>query len=162
MKFVFLDIDGVLVNHQSWHDRKWRHANAHPGCVAALNRIIAETDARIVVSSTWRLDTKLADLREIINRRFGVNGPIIAKTPRLLTETWHEGKLGSIVLAAERGDEIGTWLLNYHRHPVESYVILDDDSDMGRHKHRLVQTKFDEGLTMAHAERAIAMLNGAL
>ncbi len=156
MKILFLDIDGVLVNRQSFHDRKWKHANAHPDCVAALYRILAATGA----SSTWRIGQKLVDLREIINLRFGVEGPVIDKPPRLLTETRHAGKPGQIVLAAERGDEIGKWLETHERHPIESYVILDDDSDMGKHKHRLVQTKFDEGLTMAHAERAIALLSG--
>jgi predicted mannosyl-3-phosphoglycerate phosphatase (HAD superfamily) len=61
VKVIFLDIDGVLCNHESISaGYKTRTApeqdpyGPHVDCVAALNRIIKETGAKIVVSSTWR------------------------------------------------------------------------------------------------------------
>lgn len=60
-KVIFLDIDGVLINRESFMaPLKMRGVRvaAHPACMAQLNRIIADTGAGIVVSSTWRLMRK--------------------------------------------------------------------------------------------------------
>ncbi len=57
-----------------------------------------------------------------------------------------------------RGAEIAKWLGDYERHKIQSFVILDDDKDMDSLSIRLVQTQGHVGLTMADAERAIAML----
>lgn len=162
MKIIFLDIDGVLVNRKSLmhRPRPHPHSNADPDCVAALNRIISATGADIVVSSTWRIGCMLADLRGIINSHFGVVGSVIDKTRRMTTRKLFEGHPGMVEVSAERGDEIDYWLRSDHRWPIESFVILDDDDDMGIHKGRLVKTEFEVGLTMADAERAICMLNG--
>jgi hypothetical protein len=163
MRIIFLDLDGVLVSRRSivLRDRPHRHANADPEAVAALNYLIKQTGALLVVSSVWRIGETLVGLREIINGHFGVIGAVIGKTPVIRTKKLYKGTPGMIEIAAERGDEIDFWLRSDHREPVDSYVILDDDSDMGKHKHRLVLTQFETGLTMADAGRAIAMLNGA-
>ena len=158
MKVIFLDIDGVLVTHASWRIRDHGHASAATECVAALNRITDATQAVIVVSSTWRIGTSICELRDIINGHFGVTGKVIAKTRKITTKRMFEGKLGEVEVSAERGDEIDYWLREDHPWPIESFVILDDENDMGRHLHRLVHTNFDDGLTMADAERAISML----
>jgi hypothetical protein len=165
MKIIFLDFDGVLVTHQSWHSRKWQHADADLRAVEALNWLIAQTGAKIVVSSTWRRGTKLIELREVVNGHFGVIGDVIDKTPVLTTIKQFEGLPGMIEVSAERGDEIDYWLRSDHlplqrrgREPIESYVILDDDDDLGIHISRLVRTEFEHGLTMEHAKRAAQML----
>lgn len=56
-----------------------------------------------------------------------------------------------------RGAEIAAWLAE--QADVESFVILDDDSDMGHLAHRLVETDCVIGLTQEDADRAIAILN---
>lgn len=153
MKLIFLDIDGVMVTHATWGQRRDHgHANADPTCIAVLNHIIAQTGADIVVTSVWRLDRNLAELREIINLHFGITGRVVDRTPRLIK------KQDGIYVAQERGEEIAAWLNDYERYPIESFVILDDDADMGALKDRLVQTSFERGLTMADAERAIELL----
>jgi len=58
---VFLDFDGVL-NHAAWLEKLFLKGidEWSPGmsfdreCVARLNRIIDETGALVVVSSSWR------------------------------------------------------------------------------------------------------------
>ncbi len=42
-----------------------------------------------------------------------------------------------------RGKEIAAWL---HLVPVDTFAIVDDDSDMGNHIDRLVQTTHEHGL----------------
>ena len=159
VKIIFLDIDGVLVNHRSWDlQQSFDHLPADERCVQALNRIVALTGALIVVTSSWRIDRDLAELREIINQRFGVTGQVIDKTPRITREVF-PGKIHKLLIAAKRGDEIAAWLAKCEYNTnIQSFVILDDDSDMGELLNRTVLTDFKEGLTEADADRALEML----
>src|ERR1700728_3493853 len=52
MKVIFLDIDGVLNNHQ--FDTEIMCGQIHKDKVILLNSILRRTDARIVLSSAWR------------------------------------------------------------------------------------------------------------
>ena len=64
MKALFLDFDGVLNSHEFLYvaarnrDYEERAGNEHmeldPVAVARLNRVIAATGAKVVVSSSWR------------------------------------------------------------------------------------------------------------
>jgi hypothetical protein len=136
-RIIFLDFDGVLTV------RETRFNTGHPNCVAALNRIIEATDADIVVSSTWRsmgIATCIGNLR-----RWGVRGEVVGLTPH------HPGGF--------RGAEIQEWLDSHGKH-VASFVILDDDQDMGETlMPKLVKTTCATGLCMEDAEKAIALLN---
>ena len=150
MKVVFLDVDGVLINRRSWYVRdRHRRATPDPPCLAALNRILRETGARIVLSSTWR---KNSPRRELVNmlREWKVEGKLIGETPDMA------GKIRGVYVCKTRGQEIEAWL--HGASEVEAFVILDDDGDMAPFLDRLVKTKFDDGLTEADADRAIALL----
>lgn len=118
MRVIFLDIDGVL-NHQGMTNEDWTKygtcgGSIDPKCVKILNDLTDEYPCKIVVSSTWRLDG-LMKVREALVEA-GVTAEIIGTTPRLMYS-------GSV-----RGNEIKSWM--DVRTDVESYVILDDDSDM--------------------------------
>lgn len=155
MKVLFLDIDGVL-NSSAWAERHGDGWNRRfdPLAVERLERILRETGCAIVVSSSWRVGRTLEQCRaELACAGIGrlANRRIVALTPD------HNEPLpgSSIVLARPRGDEIDAWL---QAHPdVTSYVILDDNDDMGKHEHRLVQTTWNRGLEDHHARRAIEM-----
>jgi len=131
-------------------------ATADLPCVAALNRITDATGASIVVSSSWRIGTPVIELRELLSR-WGVTGKVIDRTPII------ETKRGHIFVGVTRGKEICKWLEKYQqiRGEVESFVILDDDSDMDELCDRHVKTTFEAGLTEADANKAIAILNGS-
>jgi hypothetical protein len=152
MKIIFLDIDGVLVNRWSLSNHSGIFAKAHPDCVAALNRITDETGARVVVSSTWR-KCGISKMRGFLNE-WGVTGKAIGCTPDLSKQAC------GFLVGAQRGDEIQCWLdeRELHKGDVESFVILDDDSDMKHLTPHLVRTTFEYGLTMKDAERAIELL----
>lgn len=161
MKVVFLDIDGVLVNRASFRlprtpvkDYEATAATAHPDCVAALNYLIEKTDARIVISSVWRMHGVMR-MRGILSC-WGVKASVIGCTPDLT-----RASRGSTILqSVERGHEIQRWLDNYKGIEIEAFVILDDDGDMAHLKPYLVQSQFEPGLTQQDSERAIALLNG--
>lgn len=139
-KIIFLDIDGVL-NHQDAfrnkefeYDLTFKYQKFSNKSKELLNRLITETNAKLVISSTWRSDG-IASLREIF-RLEGIVGEIVGITPHYSIQGY-----GS----APRGSEIesylktrGFWHVNYseeeqlkymERSGIENYIILDD-SDM--------------------------------
>jgi hypothetical protein len=154
MKVLFLDFDGPIIPIMSHKCPRvsGKGAQAWPSCVAALNRITDATGAVIVVSSTWRADG-ITKTRERL-KQWGVKADCIALTPYLDKKT--ESGLWA---AVPRGLEIQKWLDDYGRHPIESFVILDDDKDMEHLMPFLIQTPFEVGLSEADADRAIEMLN---
>lgn len=156
MKVIFLDIDGVLncgecfkSHRDDWEakgkpevSKRWNMLE--PVHIQHLNRIITETGAKIVISSSWRGDANTNS--ELINT--GVIGEIIGDTPRM-------PKMGGAE-TMERGYEIQAWL---DKHPeVDKFAILDDDSDMLPHQ-PLFKTSFKTGLTQEVADQVIKHLN---
>jgi hypothetical protein len=152
MKVIFLDFDGVL-NSWAFVNRtnvKGGIIGIDPEAVARLSRLMRDTGAHVVVSSTWRLFNTLEDLRRILTDAGLPKDQaalIIDKTPRLSGQ--------------HRGIEIALWLKTEAKQPVESFVILDDDSDMADLMDRLVQTSMDHGLTDHHVEIAKRILANA-
>lgn len=154
---IFLDIDGVLVTWGSLERTAFKsppsgiHAEPHKPCVEELNRIIRETGAKIVLSSTWRFtfDCALA-VNKFLFPRMGVIGECIGVTPRGAVNPG-----GVIELSTPRGREIAAWL---KENPTDKFVILDDDSDMEHLMAHLVFTSMREGLTREHADEAIKRL----
>ena len=131
--------------------------------VVLLDRILQATKAKVVLSSTWRLDKSS---REEVRRRVV---EFIDVTPQLLRNLQTggfikaedadvtQGGFGSVA----RGYEIQDWL---DRHPeVEKYAILDDDPNMlERQIPNFFQTQFyGEGLTEDISKKVIEHFNGA-
>lgn len=152
MKVIFLDIDGVMNNHDSikaankrGHDaagiRGWDRES-----VRQLKRIVEETGAKIVISSAWRLNISNRRSEHAVSAGFEMYDipQFLSVTPNFPREV--------------RGLEIRKWMDGFD---VESYVILDDDSDMlPEQMPFFVQTSlFSRGLTKRHADRAIRILN---
>ena len=141
-RIIFLDIDGVLVSYKS--ARQFGHYRTFlPSSVNALNHILESTGAQIVISSAWGIQHGFDELKAIFNQQGIDSSKIIDTTPRTMSRL--------------RGDEIGSWLRTFED-TIESFVIIDDDSDMADYSNRLIKTTFEDGLTMAHADVAIKML----
>lgn len=144
---LFLDIDGVL-NSEAWLQRYLDAGQPLPRppldplAVARLERIIRETGARIVLSTSWRGHPELPGWL----RSHGCTGEVIGVTPYL--------GIGP------RGREITRWLERAQaRHePIGSVCILDDGDDMGDLRPYLVQTDPAVGLQDGDVDRAIALL----
>ena len=143
-----LDFDGVLVKFVAPR-KKRRPAIADPLCVAALNSVTDRTHAKIVITSSWRVGTPLEKLVECL-RKWGVTGEVIGKTPNIVENC-----------KDRRGKEILHWL-TYDEvldgMQVRSFVIIDDEADMGLILARLVQPCPMTGLTMAEADQAVKIL----
>lgn len=144
MKIIFLDVDGVLINRASCRSG---FGKVDADCVALLNQLLEKSEAKIVVSSCWRIGKTVIEVRDLLNGWGVTPGKILDVTP--LNWDW------------ERGQEIGWWLDQRVklRGDVESFVIIDDDRDMGDLLPRLVHTKFEPGLTRADVDAALELLN---
>ena len=75
MKLIFLDIDGVLNSHDYFLKRYSetgkmqggiRPESIDPDALRRLERILEETDAKIIVSSTWRLGQTVEQLQDLL------------------------------------------------------------------------------------------------
>lgn len=155
MKIIFLDIDGVLNSEMyEWSRGEDRADNRIDlSRVRLLKDIVSATDAKIVLSSTWRLDwDKSPELcgedGEYINQCLAQYGLfIIDKTP-----------FNSMI--DDRRREILTWLSS-HRGEVESFVILDDINCGWEELDRrvVVTDPYGYGLNEEHVKKAIKLLN---
>lgn len=151
MKLVFLDIDGVLNDfEQSWGAVPDYNPEFVPRCVQNFNRIIRETEASIVISSSWRglIHTGQMTLNgfRVLLRTHAIHGYVVGYT--------REESAG--VDCEPRWAQIADWL----KKPcgdLERYCILDDCADAfgGRPG---VQTNGAVGLTESDADAAIAIL----
>lgn len=188
MKVIFLDIDGVLNSENHVKElkalveqgkrtekvfRRWDLP--YKGTLLPLQKIINETGAEIVLSSSWRHNPdrirKLnncfrrygfqitdktcygVDLKEVVEMGFDVD-------KCYSVHDYSNGK-PSEKWTSDRGAEIAYWL---KQHPeVESFVILDDDvADIDQYyeKQHVWTDFYDWALTFEKAEQAIKILNG--
>lgn len=160
MKIIFLDIDGVLNLIPQEFDKYGGIFHSH--FVNNLKILIEQTNAKIVISSTWRL-SGLTVMQEMWEHR-NLPGEVIDITPSHYFNVELNVKDDEDVL---RGHEIQYWL---DKHNIDNYVILDDDIDMLKHQlDNFVQTSENEdhddcidigyGLTKICMKKAINILN---
>lgn len=147
---IFLDFDGVLNTEQY---QAQLAVTGRPGkdvwgplfsptAVANLRKILEATDARIVISSSWRYVHGLGSLRIMWDVR-ALPGAI-------------QDALPCCAVNLSRGEEIACWL---SRHNDSNYVIIDDLNDfMPSQYDRYVEVNPVTGITDADTQKAIAIL----
>lgn len=126
---IFLDIDGVLNNHNqkpiSYENSFYVKRQVEKECVNfdennvnALKSLLSNfDDVKIIVSSTWRNLVSYTMLKDIFSL---YDIEIHGITPNLL---------------GRRGDDINAWLVD---RDVNSYIILDDNNDFYRDQNLLL------------------------
>jgi hypothetical protein len=178
---IFLDIDGVLNHQTAYHNGHCKYVKLMVGDVedsystfcptskALLNKLIEETNAKVVISSSWRLSGE--DFMQAVWKAEGMSGEIIGITPYFNLE--HRGKS---VGSASRGEEIKWWLNNVQEYSdifwnadmqngimeksgLRNYIIIDDDSDMLYNQrehfvHVLPSPRNYSGFSQEHYEKA--------
>lgn len=146
MKVIFLDVDGVL----NCNARRQFVREIDPAPTALLLQVIQQTDAKLVLSSTWRIG-RYDELEAMLTARGFPVGTLIGSTPVLCDEA-REGSV--LVIARPRSAEILAWLAD---HPeVTNYVSLDDGDD-ARVPGHFVRTTWAHGFEAQHAQRAIEL-----
>jgi hypothetical protein len=164
-KIIFLDIDGVL-NPQHYENalfKMWKASfgeiKSHDGFgrlffyqnVNNLERLIKETGADIVLSSSWR-HKGLLKIQEMWKSR-NLPGRVIDITP---LET--DPELLDFFDSVCRGSEIQLWInRNYY---TGKYIIIDNTDDMLKSQEgQFIRTNGFFGLTNKDVERAIQLLS---
>lgn len=171
---IFLDLDGVinsLRSHVAYshldvalgtnnYNAEVTKTTCDPISIQLINKLVEESGAKIVISSSHRLMfikkygfgeipiLDLSGLRDYIHH-IGIIGEIMDATEDYGFQYRNEGRI--------RGDEIKLWL---DKHPtVENYIIIDDDADMLEHqlKH-FVHTSTVDGFRFEHYCKARAIL----
>ncbi|MGV3618133.1 MAG: HAD domain-containing protein [Fimbriimonas sp.] len=160
MTAIFLDVDGVLNDHQALPNG---HNPILPGCIAHLNTILAAVpDAVIVFSSNWRW--AFCD-RRAVQSLLACHGCFCQGRIHGVTCSDADVCEGPMPEPHEREkhDEMGPiWrALQIERYVREAgvtrYIVLDD---LPLKVENLVRTVPHIGLTAEDAARAIAVLNG--
>ncbi len=151
MKLIFLDFDGVLnsINYARRTRQIGEMSTTYdidPAAAERIRRLVFETGAKIVVSSTWRIIHNLQSLQRILGVFNIPAKDVIGVTPRM---------------NADRGHEIQAWL-DCTEEDIESFVIIDDSSDMAHLLLNLVHTSWRSGFLDAHVELARDMLNNTI
>lgn len=141
MNAIFLDVDGVLnsMRTPAWMGDDWDIPLAKH--LYQLKRIVDETGAKIVISSSWREHAACMRKLDLALKVFEL--PIYSITPHM---------------NLNRALEIKTWLAE---HPeIDRFVILDDDRYYFEVEYcnKLVLTSPAKGLTAKEADLAIALL----
>lgn len=174
MIVIFLDVDGVLNSERhcrTLEDRNRQLGHTEPAspkrdttcdcfklynqidrdAIARLNRLVAATGAKIMISSSWRKLFDPPKLHRILSEH-GLVAEIVGETPDAFDEAVRldmKTEYGEDGERLCRGHEIDCWL-RYTGTCVDRFMILDDGGDMAMHQNRLVQTDADEGLLDDH------------
>ena len=179
---IFLDIDGVLNGYNFWNLLGWNiiskfNSNRLKGWyreltepfgiqeskIKRLGKIVHKTNAKVVISSSWRFSLQSSNLTDNDKRLLDLfdkyNIEIYGYTPRS-----ESGK---------RDEEIKAWLSKHKE--VNKFIILDDENFdlqcfIGKEliqtssvpSGRYIKGKWYEntGLKRKHVRQAIKILNG--
>lgn len=149
---VFLDVDGVLNSHEFLVEAQ--SCKIDPACVARLNRLVREADARIVLSSAWRYmvhgHAMTLDGFAYMLRTHGFAASVNGSSKVIIDLTCRDEDI------AERPDQVRAWL-RHNGCRDQRYVILDD-GDFGWGDLNVILTDGTTGLTDRDVDRALAIL----
>ncbi|PPD51455.1 MAG: hypothetical protein CTY12_07830 [Methylotenera sp.] len=144
-KVIFLDFDGPMIPNRAFFlpNQTPIYSIFDPCAVGMLNRLIALSDAKLVISSTW--SSKGIDVCKEVLDKNGVEGDIHPDwtTPKRLTSS--------------RTMEIGWWLADHSN--VVDWVALDDERLDAGLLPKFVQCDTHEGFSYRNYLEALKHLN---
>jgi len=167
MKIIFLDVDGVLNIHSPSYYSAYGMVNnpMERHLLIRLQNIIKETDAYIVLSSSWNLDSFKDKIKEL---NFKYQDRVLGSTQyfyekgtvpeeRLIIQQGTGDKFMNF-----RGDQIQYWIDNT-KHNVEKYVVIEDEIFDVKDiipKENIVEVNMNDGLSHQNYLDCIKILKG--
>ena len=165
-KIIFLDFDGVLncnadfdpivksydpVHSKLHSSKRWQIINAV--LLHNLAGLVRETGAKIVLSTSWRLELSIPEVHKLFKRYKRIwpfeENRIVGMTHDFIDRGPYSTNLSGVRL---RVAEIEAYI---QEHKVENYVILDD---LALYMNNHVWTNEYEGLTELKANEAKTLL----
>lgn len=163
LKLIFLDIDGCLNSDRYMRSplyleetkdynphgmeiiNKAHHTHLDPEAIRLVNLLVDKTGAEVILSSTWRNRYSIDEMNSMLAMR-GATFKITGITPIFFSFRGRGGEIKDFL--DDLGEEV-------------SFVILDDVNQFHHYdfEKEFIQTTEEDGLTMAHVERAIKVLN---
>jgi hypothetical protein len=142
MKYIFLDIDGVLATNSTYGvgtKNKWGAYMFDVKCVAVFNFILQETGAEIILTSDWRVHYTLQEMREIFAHNGVIRGPIgFTQVLRKFSSTNFE---------EIRANEIKGWLeLHAWKNDIKWVAIDDLNMDEWLHPNFVLCPNHQDGI----------------
>ena len=155
MKIIFLDFDGVITTAESGY-------RIDPDKCNMIKEICDATDAKIVISSSWRRGYLEKTIDAITNeeRLYGNQPFTIPEYVFGITNRMYSCKYGCADerYGVYRGVEIDRYIVEHT--DITNYVILDDDRDMLlTQKDNFIQTDGHYGISDKDVIKAIKILN---
>ena len=163
MKVIFLDVDGVLNSEDLFvkHRKEGKSNSADimeldDIALTYLQRLVENTDAKIVLSSSWRIGGMETVYMKNLKRQLANKGLEIFDCTTTKSYDGYGNRL-------YRGDQIKIWIEEYnsnHTNKVDKFAILDDDSDMGEYINtNFVHTTWKHGMEEKHYLQVLEMLS---
>ena len=156
MKYIFLDIDGVLNNEHTKENNPSGYAGISMKLVCNLRRIVEATDAKIILTSSWKYGWN--------QNCFCCDDDVIYLLDKLekcglsIYDRTYDEKLEDFFYT-DRGVGIRHFLESHN--DMEGYVIIDDHLFMDfdeEQKNHFVHTESNKGLTEDDVKKAIEIL----
>lgn len=167
MKYIFLDIDGVLNSDIYMASAKYlaecaalgvtptgfeivvkaHHLHLDPAAIKLVNDLVERSGAKVILSSTWRVRYSLFEMNAMLKMR-GASFEISDKTPAKMSRTLREMDIKGYLNFLKLTEDIVP----------EAFVILDDIDEFPKLKDHFVQTTEKEGLTQEGIAKALKIL----
>jgi hypothetical protein len=175
VKVIFLDIDGVLSPHVKVENKGQGDfpydVKFNPRTIKNLKVLLKESNARIVLSTTWIKNigfkaTTLALATHGIVGPYFVAEDVGEKSNEITVRDWimepSSSKFyGTAVtpkkFTSEKCHEISFWLSEY-KDKISGYVVLDDEFIYDQEEHQ-VRVNGKKGLTVDDVKKALMILN---
>lgn len=151
-KVIFLDVDGVLNDDTDFRMIQKVHVTTTIMCwanMAVFNDLIEDTDAYIVISSTWRnhYDT---ETMKLLMYAFGFQ-----HMHKIIGSTHKDG-----YRSETRGSQIQKWLdTEGKQFDIASIAIIDDEQEMGHLRPYTCYTNGKYGLVESDVPSIKRLLN---
>lgn len=164
MNYIFLDIDGVLNNDEYFRKHFEDTTVIDEKNVKILSELVKNTNARIVLSSSWRIffndkfETRNKNGKSLLNffKKYGLK--IFDRTKV------YKNPFGELYDAGHRYDEISGYIKE-NLNGNDKYVIFDDEDFNGtllKFNENFIQTDFMYGIRDEHLKKALRILQEAL
>lgn len=122
MKIIFLDVDGVLNimsdSYRTFMKPYGQHIEPH--LVERLNWLIKQTDASIVISSSWKSNMENLE-KQMVEQGFKYCDRVLGRTP-------FSGEMLDYIVSQSgyRGFQIEEYIKE-HLSPEDMYIVFDDE-----------------------------------